>query len=78
MANILVKRGQLDNVATYEHFCDITADMENIDPNQINLGSACIVLEGESGGIEVYLANSEKQWIQIGASGNSNEPSVSL
>lgn len=94
MANVLVKRGQLDNVATYEHFCDTTADMENINPKEINLGSVCVVLKGKSGGMEVYLATSEKEWIQFNLGGktpdtpmdkdtikdiiNSDEPVVSI
>lgn len=62
MANITTKRGQVDNVITYEHICDTTADMENIDPQEITLGSVCIVLDG---GFEVYMANSNKEWIAL-------------
>jgi len=72
MANIMTKRGQNDNVITYEHVCDATADMANIDPKYITLGSICIVLEGESGALEVYMANSKKQWISL-ASGFSDD-----
>lgn len=62
--NIMTKRGQMDNVVTYEHICDATADLANIDPRYITLGSVAIVLEGE-GGLEVYMANSKKQWISL-------------
>ena len=62
MANIMTKRGNLDNVITYEHICDTTADMDNIDPAYITLGSICLVITGESGGIEAYIANSAKEW----------------
>ena len=76
MANILVKRGQVDNVAVYEHFCDTTADMANIDPREINLGSVCVVLKGESGGMEVYLATSKKEWIKFNLGGKTSDVSA--
>jgi len=60
--NIMTKRGSQDNVVTYEHFCDTTADMANIDPKYITLGSVCIVLQGAVG-LEIYIANSSKEWI---------------
>jgi len=62
MAHILVKKGEADNIATYTHFCDTLADMPDIDPHEINLGSTCVVLEGANGGIEFYIANSKKEW----------------
>lgn len=62
MAHIMTKMGQLDNVITYEHFCDTISDRDSIDPEYINLGSVAIVLEGESGGIEFYMAKSSKEW----------------
>ena len=62
--NIMTKRGQMDNVITYEHICDTAADLANIDPHFITLGSVAIVLEGESG-LEVYMANSQKRWISL-------------
>lgn len=64
MANIMTKRGQQDNVITYEHICDTTADMANIDSKYITLGSVCVVLEG-SAGMEIYMANSNKEWIEM-------------
>ena len=64
--NIMTKRGSLDNVVTYEHICDTTADMDNINPNYITLGSTCIVLSGDdSDEMEVYIANSKKEWKPI-------------
>ena len=62
MANKLTKVGTQDNQVTYEHVCDTMADVSNIPSNQINLGSTVIVLEGESGGVEVYMAKSDKTW----------------
>lgn len=74
MANVMTKRGQQDNIATYEHFCDTAADMQNIEPKYINLGSVCVVLEGESGGLEIYIANSKKQWTLITTMSGESEP----
>lgn len=64
MANIMTKRGQQDNVVTYEHICDETADLQNIDPEYITLGSVALVLDGTAG-LEVYMAKSDKTWVQI-------------
>ena len=64
MANIMTKRGQHDNVITYEHICDETADLQNIDPEYITLGSVALVLDGNAG-LEVYMAKSDKTWVQI-------------
>ena len=61
---IMSKRGQQDNVVTYEHICDTTADLDAIDPAYITLGSVAIVLEGNAG-LEVYMANSNKEWISL-------------
>jgi len=61
---ITSKRGNKDNVVTFEHMCDTKEDMNNIDPRQINLGSVAIVLKGDSG-IELYIATSEKEWILL-------------
>lgn len=65
MANIMTKRGNQDNVITYEHICDTTADMANIEPQYKTLGSVCIVIKGESGGLEVYMMGSNKEWVPI-------------
>ena len=61
---ITSKRGQQENVTTYEFICDETADLANINPQQITLGSVAIVLQGTSG-LEVYMANSKKEWIAL-------------
>ena len=63
--NIMTKRGQIDNVITYEHICDTRADMNNIPTTQITLGSICIVLSGNNGALEVYMADSDKEWKSI-------------
>ena len=67
MAAIMTKRGSQDNVITYEFMCDTAADLATIEPKYITMGSVAIVIEGESG-LEVYMANSKKQWITISAS----------
>lgn len=61
---IMTKRGQQDNVITYEHMCDTTEDLANINPNYITLGSVAVVLQGDTG-LEIYLATSSKEWIKI-------------
>ena len=60
----MIKCGDMDNVVTYQHVCDTTADMANIPSSQITLGSACIVLDGDSG-VEFYMAKSNKQWVPV-------------
>lgn len=71
--NIMTKRGSLDNVVTFEHICDTTADLDNIPREQITLGSVAVVLQG-SAGLEFYMASSAKEWILIsgGSSSDSN------
>ena len=75
MATIMTKRGQLDNVVTYEHICDTVADMANINPSYITLGSVCIVIKGENDDLEVYMADSRKEWKIVSSS--SGEGSIS-
>lgn len=71
--NIMTKRGSQDNVVTYEHICDTTADLQDIDPQYITLGSVAIVLQG-SAGLEVYMATSQKEWVSlIGAPADDDE-----
>ena len=67
MATIMTKRGQQDNVVTYEHVCDTAADMADIDPQYVTLGSICLVLTGDTGGLEVYIANSSREWKLLSA-----------
>lgn len=61
---ITSKRGQQENRTTYEFICDETADLQSINPQEITLGSVAIVLQGTNG-LEVYMANSKKQWIAL-------------
>lgn len=63
--NVMTKRGNLDNVVTYEHYCDSVSDLENIDPEQITLGSVAIIVEGENDSLEVYMAKSDKTWVKL-------------
>lgn len=72
MANILAKRGNQDNIVTYEHVCDTYADMTNIDKKQINLGSTCLVLRGKSGNVEIYMADTKKRWTLLSSFANSS------
>lgn len=65
MPNIMAKRGALDNIITYEHICDTIADMDNIPQNEITLGSTCTVIKGENDSIEIYMANSNKEWNRV-------------
>ena len=69
---IMSKRGQADNIITYEHICDTTADLTNIDPKYVTLGSVAIVLKG-SAGLEVYMATSDKEWVNLLGASSSNE-----
>ena len=73
MAHIMSKCGSQDNVLTYEHICDSTADLQNINPGYITLGSIAIVLKGLTG-LEIYIATSDKQWNLISAGTGSNIP----
>ena len=66
MAHITSRRGTHDNVVTYEFICDTTADMTNIEQQYITLGSVCVVINGNIGNLEVYIANSNKEWVSIG------------
>ena len=72
MATKLTKRGKLDNEITYEFVCDTPADLQAIDKQYIVLGSTAIVLEGDVG-FEVYMANSQKQWININGGTTAEE-----
>ena len=72
MAQIMTKRGNQDNVVTYEFVCDTTADLNAIEPRYITTGSVAIVIEGDSG-FEVYMANSKKEWINLGSAGGSSD-----
>ena len=71
MANIMTKRGSQDNIVTYEHICDTNADLANIDPYYITLGSIAVVLHGSTG-LEFYMADSQKQWVSLLSSGGDD------
>ena len=60
--NIMTKRGSLDNIITYEHYCDTKEDMNNIEEKYITLGSICVVIKGENDALELYIADSDKTW----------------
>lgn len=64
MAHVMTRRGEHDNVVAYEHMCDTRADLANIPPDQITLGSVAVVLRGEVG-LEVYMADSNKVWVSL-------------
>lgn len=68
--NIMTKQGSQDNVITYEHFCDTKADLANIPQNQTTLGSTAIVLQ-DTNGMGIYIANSNKEWIEFSTVGGS-------
>lgn len=61
----MTRVGSDDNVITYEHYCDTTQDMANIDPKYITLGSICVVVKGTNDELEVYMADSNKNWNAI-------------
>ena len=71
MAQKMTKRGQADNIITYEFVCDTTADLDTIDQQYATMGSVAIVISGESG-FEVYMANSQKKWINLGSVGSDS------
>lgn len=67
---IMSKRGQLDNVVTYEHICDYPEDLDTIDKKYATIGSVAIVIHGNAG-LEAYMADSEGTWVSL-ADGSSN------
>lgn len=78
MANIMTKRGNLDNIVTYEHICDTVADMQNIDPRTATLGSICIVIKGENDNLEVYIADSNKEWNMLSTNSGGSGSDVGV
>ena len=72
MALKMTKRGQADNEITYEFMCDKPADLQAIESRYITLGSIAVVVEGSTG-FEVYMANSQKQWINISGGTSAEE-----
>lgn len=71
MSSIMTKRGNQDNIVTYEFVCDATADLQTIEPEYVTMGSVAIVIQGDSG-FEVYMANSKKEWINLGSLGGGS------
>ena len=69
MAYAMTKQGSLDNIITYEHYCDTVADLSNIPSSQITLGSVAIVVNDEDEGMGIYIANSQKEWTPISNNG---------
>ena len=64
--NIMTKRGQLDNIVVYEHYCDTTADLANIPSQYTTLGSIALVIHDDNAnGLEVYMATTDKEWVPI-------------
>lgn len=61
MSSIMTKRGNQDNIVTYEFICDTAADLAAIDPQYITIGSVAVIIDG----LEVYIANSKKQWVGL-------------
>ena len=72
MAYVMTKQGSLDNCITYEFICDTISDMNAIENRYRTIGSIAIVLSGEGGGIEVYMAGSNRAWNDLGAMGGSS------
>lgn len=66
---IMTKRGNLDNIVTYEHICDTYEDLQNIDPKYATLGSTAIVINQEEG-LNAYMATSAGEWVSIAAAGS--------
>lgn len=60
----MTKRGNQDNVVTYEHWCDTAADLEKIDPQYITLGSVAVVVNNGTD-IDLYVATSDKSWKKL-------------
>lgn len=72
MAATMTKRGQQDNVITYEFVCDNLTDLNAIENKYRTIGSVAIVIEGDAG-FEVYMANSKKEWINISGGTTAEE-----
>ena len=72
MAYAMTKHGTQDNVITNEFICDTADDLDLIEKADITLGSVAVVLHGDAG-IEVYIADSAKEWINMTASTDDEE-----
>lgn len=75
--NIMTKRGQLDNIVVYEHYCDTTADLANIPSQYTTLGSIALVIHDDNAnGLEVYMATTEKEWVPILNGGSGDDGNI--
>lgn len=74
MATIMTKRGNLDNVVTFENICDTTSDLQNIKYENSTLGSVAIVLD-DNGALGVYMANSNHEWLPLLANSSGGDSS---
>ena len=63
MAAKMTKRGSSDNEVTYEFMCDTVADLSNIDPKYMTMGSVAVIIDT----FEVYIANSKREWVGLNA-----------
>jgi hypothetical protein len=70
MAYKMTKRGSLDNEISNEFICDTIEDMNKIESKYITLGSIAMVISGDTG-FEVYMANTNKEWTNLGITGGS-------
>ena len=70
--NIMTKRGNLDNIVTYEHICDTKEDLAKINKQYATLGSVAIVIKGEDDLLEAYMATSKGEWVPIMVGGNAS------
>ena len=69
MAYKMSKRGSLDNEITNEFFCDGPEDLARIPAAEINLGSVAVVVDP----FEMYIANSEGEWISLTPTSSDEE-----
>ena len=69
MAYKMTKRGSLDNEIANEFFCDTETDLNNIPNELVNLGSVAVVIDG----MEIYIANSNKEWISMTPTSSEDE-----
>lgn len=72
MAYVMTKHGTQDNQVANEFVCDTADDLALIEKRDITLGSVAIVLHGDLG-IEVYMADSAKEWVNMSASTEEEE-----
>ena len=72
MAYAMTKHGSQDNQVVNEFVCDTAADLPLIDKCDVTLGSVAIVLHGDLG-LEVYIADSAKEWVAITAAVEEEE-----